>query len=125
MKIVNLNCASNNYLTIFQCSFSTYIDSGCINTNSYDATVYCCELNVSLTTIIMFIVDTTRIWNSSPFAGMIRLQGGNYSNQGRVEVYCNGQWGTICDDGFGSTDARTICKQLGYNYYYNYDHLSL
>ena len=23
---------------------------------------------------------------------MIRLQGGDYSNQGRVEVYCNGQW---------------------------------
>ena len=56
---------------------------------------------------------------------MIRLQGGNYSNQGRVEVYCNGQWGTICDDGFSSTDARTICKQLGYNNYYKYDHLSL
>ena len=73
----------------------------------------------------MFIVDTTRIWNSSPFDGMIRLQGGSYSNAGRVEVYCNGQWGTICDDGFGSTDARTICKQLGYNYYYSYDHLSL
>ena len=73
----------------------------------------------------MYVTDTTRIWNSSPFAGMIRLQGGSYSNEGRVEVYCNGQWGTICDDGFGSTDARTICKQLGYNYYYRYDHLSL
>ena len=73
----------------------------------------------------MFIVDTTRIWNSNPFPGMIRLQRGSYSNQGRVEVFCNGQWGTICDDGFGYADARTICKQLGYNYYYNYDHLSL
>ena len=31
---------------------------------------------------------------------MIRLQGGNFVNQGRVEVYCNGQWGTICDNGF-------------------------
>ena len=79
----------------------------------------------SLTTIIIYVTDTTRIWNSNPFAGMIRLQEGSYSNQGRVEVYCNGQWGTICDDGFGSTDVRTICKQLGYNYYYRYDHLSL
>ena len=78
MKIDDLNCASSNYLTIFQCSFSTYIDSGCTNTNSYDATVYCCELNVSLTTIIMFIIDTTRIWNSNPYSGMIRLQGGNF-----------------------------------------------
>ena len=70
-------------------------------------------------------LDYTRIWNSNPFPGMIRLLGGRYSNEGRVEVYCNGQWGTICDDGFNETDARTICKQLGYNSYSNYDHLSL
>ena len=82
------------------------------------------SINIFLIKIIC-LSDTTRIWNSNPFNGMIRLQGGNYSNQGRVEVYCNGQWGTICDDGFGSTDAQTICKQLGYNYYYRYDHLSL
>ena len=125
MTMDDLNCANSNYLTIFQCSFSTYIDSGCTNTNSFDATVYCCKcINIYLL-LIIFVADTTRIWNSNPFSGMIRLQGGSYSNQGRVEVYCNGRWGTICDDGFGSTDARTICKQLGYNNYYNYDHLSL
>ena len=124
IKIDDLNCASNNYLTIFQCLFSISTDSGCANTNSYDATVYCCELNIYIT-ITIHVTDTTRIWNSSPFPGMIRLQGGSYSNEGRVEVYCNGQWGTICDNGFGSTDAQTICKQLGYNYYYRYDHLSL
>ena len=74
---------------------------------------------------IIFVIDTTRIWNSNPFRHMIRLQGGDYSNQGRVEVYCNGQWGTICSDGFDSTDALTICKQLGYNSYNSYNHLSL
>ena len=70
-------------------------------------------------------LDATRIWNNNPYPGMVRLQGGSYSNQGRVEVYCNGQWGTICDDGFNSTDAQTICKQLGYNSYYRYDHINL
>ena len=73
----------------------------------------------------MSVTDTTRIWNSNPFSGMIRLQGGSYPNQGHVEVYCNGQWGTICDDGFGSIDAWTICKQLGYNSWSNFDYLSL
>ena len=125
MKMDKLNCSNRNYLTIFQCSFSTDINSECSNTDSCDATVYCCEcINISLA-LFTFFTDTTRIWNSNPFAGMIRLQGGNYSNEGRVEVYCNGQWGTICDNGFGSTDAQTICKQLGYNYYHKYDHLSL
>ena len=76
--------------------------------------------------IVSYIcTDTTRIWNNNPYSGMIRLQGGNYSNQGRVEVYCNGQWGTICDNGFGSNDANTICKQLGYSGYIRYAHLNL
>ena len=44
MKMNDLDCDSSSYLTIFQCSFSTIIDSGCTNSNSYDATVYCCEL---------------------------------------------------------------------------------
>ena len=82
------------------------------------------SINIFLIKIIC-LSDTTRIWNSNPYSGMIRLQGGNFSNEGRVEVYCNGQWGTICDNGFSSTDALTICKQLGYSYYYRYDHLSL
>ena len=85
----------------------------------------CTAVSMNIFITSHFCTDTTRIWNSNPFNGMIRLQGGNYSNQGRVEVYCNGQWGTICDNGFGSTDAQTICKQLGYNYYYRYDHLNM
>ena len=55
MKMDDLNCASSNYLTIFQCSFSTYIDSGCTNTNSKDATVYCCEcINIYLALVTFF-----------------------------------------------------------------------
>ena len=62
----------------------------------------------------VFLPVTTRIWDN-PFEGQIRLIDGSYSNRGLVEVYCNGQWGTVCDDGFDSTTALTVCKQLGYN----------
>ena len=61
------------------------------------------------------VIDTTKIWNNNPYAGMVRLQGGDYSNEGLVEVYCNGQWGTICSTGFSTSDANTICRQLGYD----------
>ena len=56
---------------------------------------------------------TTRIWDN-PFDGQVRLTRGTYSSQGLVEVYCNGQWGTVCNDEFDQIDADTICRQLGY-----------
>ena len=39
--------------------------------------------------LLIFGIDTIRLWNSNPFPGMIGLQEGSYSNQGRAEVYCN------------------------------------
>jgi len=38
----------------------------------------------------------------------------SYSS-GRLEIYINGQWGTVCDDSFGSTDARVACQQMGFS----------
>ena len=50
--------------------------------------------------------------------GNLRLNGaGLSSTQGRVELCHNSRWGTVCDDSWGSTDARVACKQLKYSSY--------
>ncbi|XP_071138998.1 A disintegrin and metalloproteinase with thrombospondin motifs adt-1-like isoform X4 [Mytilus edulis] len=46
--------------------------------------------------------------------GDLRLVGINNHEEGRLEIYHNSQWGTICDDSFGTADAAVACRQLGY-----------
>ncbi|KAK7939330.1 hypothetical protein WMY93_002656 [Mugilogobius chulae] len=46
--------------------------------------------------------------------GQIRLAGSDSSGcSGRVEIYHNSVWGTVCDDEWDLSDAEVVCSQMG------------
>ena len=43
----------------------------------------------------------------------MRLSGGANEFEGRVEIYYNSQWGTVCDDNWTLKEATVVCRSLG------------
>ena len=74
----------------------------------------------------MYISEGTHICNMLSYSyliytvaqscthGNVRLVGSDNSNEGRLEVCMNGMWGTVCDDGWGHSESKVVCRQLHY-----------
>ena len=49
--------------------------------------------------------------------GDVRLMNGQEqvanATEGRVEICIGGEWGSVCDDAWGSAEASVVCQQLG------------
>ena len=46
--------------------------------------------------------------------GAARLVDGAAQNEGRLEVSYKGAFGSVCEDNFGTSEAATVCHQLGF-----------
>ena len=44
----------------------------------------------------------------------VRLNGSRFVYKGRVEVFMNGIWGRICQNGWNKKAADVVCRELGF-----------
>ena len=52
--------------------------------------------------------------NDTAGEGTVRLVGGASQQEGRIEIFFLGQWGTVCNYNWDFVDATVVCHELGY-----------
>ena len=70
---------------------------------------HCRYCMLQLISCIMFVMSSRIVPHSD-----LRLADGYRVEEGRVELYHQGEWGTICATGFGWDDGTVVCRQLGF-----------
>eukprot|EP01084_Bolivina_argentea_P301426 520030_1 len=48
--------------------------------------------------------------------GAVRLAGGSNKYEGRLEIFHNYEWGSVCDDYFEDVDGEVVCRELGLDF---------
>ena len=84
--------------------------------NMYEVTVKATDDddNTATKEITVTVTDVTET-ETQYTDGDLRLVDGKTENEGRLEIYHDGQWGTIVDDYWTDVESDVACRQLGYD----------
>ena len=70
------------------------------------------RVNISPVFVSLIFISSALV-SMAQMEGDMRLVGMNSSHKGRVELFYEGQWGTICNNDYGLV-SRVICYQLNF-----------
>ncbi|MCJ8742914.1 hypothetical protein PDJAM_G00087710 [Pangasius djambal] len=87
-------------------SWSTVCDA---DFDQQDAEVVCRELGCGIPVEVL----GSAAFGRGEEHWSLRLSGGKGSCSGRLEVYHNAMWGSVCDDQWNIRNAQVVCRQLG------------
>jgi len=68
-----------------------------------------CIVNDDIAAIFSYVIVAVK------GSRLVGCRGSGRCREGRLEVTVDGSgWGTVCDDSFGTEDARVACNSLGF-----------